>query len=378
MSASSVTKNIEKLNVALGERSYDILVGPGLIADAGPHIANVLGEQPRVVVVTDENVAPHYLGPLMASLKNANVEATAITLPAGEESKSFAMLEELTESLLELKIERTTTLIALGGGVIGDLVGFAAAITLRGIPFIQIPTTLLSQVDSSVGGKTGINSRLGKNLVGAFCQPLLVLGDIETLNTLSRREILAGYAEVVKYGLIANAGFFDWLVENGNAIIDGDVDARIHAIVTSCKAKADIVAKDELEMGVRALLNLGHTFGHALEAETGYSDKLLHGESVAIGSVMAFDVSQRTGLCGVEDFEKVRDYFKSIGLPVGITHIKGPDWTSSRLLEHMSRDKKVKDGKITFVLAHGIGDAFITSDVSSDTVAGMLEDYIAN
>lgn len=377
MNTSSVTKNIEKLNVALGERSYDILVGSGLVTDAGPHIANVL-PQPRVVVVTDENVAPHYLGPLMASLKNANVEATAITLPAGEESKSFAMLEELIESLLELKIERTTTLIALGGGVIGDLVGFAAAITLRGIPFIQVPTTLLSQVDSSVGGKTGINSRLGKNLVGAFCQPLLVLVDIETLNTLSRREILSGYAEVIKYGLIANANFFDWLVNNGKAIIDGDVNARIHAIMTSCQAKAAIVAEDELEHGARALLNLGHTFGHALEAETGYSDKLLHGESVAIGSIMAFDASQRTGLCGLEDFQKVREHFETIGLPVGLADIKGTDWTSSRLLEHMSRDKKVKDGKINFVLAHGIGDAFVTSDISSDAVAGMLEDYIAN
>ncbi len=377
MNTSSVTKNIEKLNVELGERSYDILVGAGLVADAGPYITNVL-PQPRVVVVTDENVAAHYLGPLMASLKKASVEATAITLPAGEESKSFAMLEELTESLLELKIERTTTLIALGGGVIGDLVGFAAAITLRGIPFIQVPTTLLSQVDSSVGGKTGINSRLGKNLVGAFYQPLLVLSDIETLNTLPRREVLAGYAEVVKYGLIANADFFDWLVDNGASIIDGDAGARIHAIVTSCKAKSDIVTKDELEHGARALLNLGHTFGHALEAETGYSDKLLHGESVAIGSIMAFDASQRTGLCGLEDFEKVRAHFEAIGLPVGLANIKGTDWTSSRLLEHMSRDKKVKDGKITFVLAHGIGDAFVTSDISSDAVAGMLEDYIAN
>ena len=375
---TSATSNIEKLNVALGSRSYDILVGAGIIADAGSHIANVLGEQPRVVVVTDENVAPHYLGPIMASLENANVAATAITLPAGEESKSFAMLEELTESLLELKIERTTALVALGGGVIGDLVGFAAAITLRGIPFIQIPTTLLSQVDSSVGGKTGINSRLGKNLVGAFCQPLLVLADIETLDTLPRREILSGYAEVVKYGLISDVGFFDWLVENGPSLIDGDTDARIHAIVTSCKAKAAIVAKDELEMGVRALLNLGHTFGHALEAETGYSDKLLHGESVAIGSVMAFDVSQRTGLCGVEDFKKVRAHFEKVGLPVGLSHIKGPDWTVSRLFEHMSRDKKVKDGNITFIFARGIGDAFITSDISSDVVAGMLEDYIAN
>ncbi|MCK4939551.1 MAG: 3-dehydroquinate synthase [Rhodospirillaceae bacterium] len=377
MNASSATKNIETLNVALGERSYDILVGPGLISDAGLHIANVI-PQPRVVVVTDENVAPHYLGPIMASLKNANIDATAITLPAGEESKSFAMLEELSESLLELKIERTTTLIALGGGVIGDLVGFAAAVTLRGIPFIQVPTTLLSQVDSSVGGKTGINSRLGKNLVGAFYQPLLVLADIETLDTLPRREVLAGYAEVVKYGLISDAGFFDWLVDNGASLIDGDAGARIHAIITSCKAKAKIVAEDELELGVRALLNLGHTFGHALEAETGYSDKLLHGESVAIGSIMAFDASQRTGLCRVEDFEKVRSHFESIGLPVGLAHIKGSDWTASRLLEHMSRDKKVKDGKITFVLVRAIGDAFVTSDISNDAVAGMLEDYIAN
>ncbi|MDH3335738.1 MAG: 3-dehydroquinate synthase, partial [Rhodospirillaceae bacterium] len=296
----------------------------------------------------------------------------------GEESKSFTMLEELIEGLLELKVERTTTLIALGGGVIGDLVGFAAAITLRGVPFIQIPTTLLSQVDSSVGGKTGINSRFGKNLVGAFYQPRLVLGDIATLDTLPRREILSGYAEVVKYGLISDVGFFDWLVENANALIEGNVEARIKAVLTSCKAKADIVAKDERESGVRALLNLGHTFGHALEAETGYSDKLLHGEAVAIGSVMAFDLSQRTGHCSIDDFQKVRDHFESIGLAVGISDIMQPDWTSNRMLEHMSRDKKVKNGKIAFVLAHGIGDAFITSDISNETVIGMIEDYLTN
>lgn len=377
MNTSSSKTNVEKLRVELGNRSYDILIGPGLVANAGPIIKDVL-PQPRVVVVSDENVTPHHLAPLMASLTDASINATSITLPAGEESKSFAMLQELSESLLELKIERTTTLIALGGGVIGDLVGFCAAVTLRGIPFIQIPTTLLSQVDSSVGGKTGINSRFGKNLVGAFYQPLLVLGDIETLNTLTRREILSGYAEIVKYGLIGDAGFFDWLVENGSALIEGDIDARIKAVLTSCRAKAEIVAKDEKEAGVRALLNLGHTFGHALEAQTGYSDKLLHGEAVAIGCIMAFDLSQRTGLCPVDDFNKVRDHFKSIGLPVGIGKIKSPDWTAARLLEHMSRDKKVKDGNISFVLARSIGDAFITSDVSIEAVAGMLEDYIAN
>jgi len=377
LNTASNTNHTEKLRVDLGERSYDILLGAGLVHEAGKHIKPVLASG-RVVVITDENVAPHHLAPLMASLKGADIEATSLTLPAGEESKSFAMLEELIESLLELKVERSTTLIALGGGVIGDLVGFVAAITLRGVPFIQIPTTLLSQVDSSVGGKTGINSRFGKNLVGAFYQPRLVLGDIATLDTLPRREILSGYAEVVKYGLISNAGFFDWLAENGEALIEGNVEARIKAVLTSCKAKADIVAKDERESGVRALLNLGHTFGHALEAETGYSDKLLHGEAVAIGSVMAFDLSQRTGHCSMDDFNKVRTHFESIGLAVGISDIMQPDWTSARLLEHMSRDKKVKDGKIAFVLARGIGDAFITSDISNETVNGMIEDYLTN
>ncbi|MDH5188017.1 MAG: 3-dehydroquinate synthase [Rhodospirillaceae bacterium] len=377
MNTGSNTTNVEKLRVELGERSYDILLGSGLLSHGADYIKPLL-QSPRVVVITDTNVAPHHLAPLMASLKNANIDATSLTLPAGEESKGFAMLQELIESLLELKIERTTTLIALGGGVIGDLVGFAAAITLRGVPFIQIPTTLLSQVDSSVGGKTGINSRFGKNLVGAFYQPRLVLGDIATLDTLPRREILSGYGEVVKYGLISDAGFFDWLVANGRAIIDGNVEARIKAVLTSCKAKAEIVAKDERESGVRALLNLGHTFGHALESETGYSDKLLHGEAVAIGSVMAFDLSQRTGHCSMDDFQKVRNHFKDIGLAVGISEIMQSDWTAKRLLEHMSRDKKVKDGKIAFVLARAIGDAFITSDISNETVNGMIEDYLTN
>lgn len=377
MNTSANPKNIEKLRVELGERSYDIVVGTNLVSDAATYIRPVL-QSPRVVVITDTNVAPHHLGPLLASLKNSNIDATSLTIPAGEESKSFSMLEELIEGLLELKVERNTTLIALGGGVIGDLVGFSAAITLRGIPFIQIPTTLLSQVDSSVGGKTGINSRFGKNLVGSFYQPRLVLADISTLDTLPQREIISGYAEVVKYGLIGDAGFFDWLVVNGPALINGNVEARIKAVLTSCKAKADIVAKDERESGIRALLNLGHTFGHALEAETGYCDKLLHGEAVSIGSIMAFDLSQRTGHSQMADLEKVRAHFLSVGLPVDLTKIAQPSWTAARLLEHMSRDKKVKDGKITFVIARAIGDGFVTSDISSETVSGMLEDYLSN
>lgn len=370
---STPTTQVQR--VELGQRSYNIHVGPGLIAAAGELIKPVMAK-PRAIVITDENVAAHHLSALMASLNGAGIDTASITLEPGEQSKSFAQLEGLVERLLEMKVERTTTLIALGGGVIGDLVGFAAAITLRGIAFVQVPTTLLAQVDSSVGGKTGINTRFGKNLAGAFYQPRLVLADTDTLNTLDARQVRSGYAEVVKYGLIEDAEFFAWLEQNGAKLIDGDVEARIHAVLTSCRAKAKVVAEDELETGRRALLNLGHTFGHALEAETGYSDKLLHGEAVAIGTVMAFDVSQRLGLCPQADLDRVKAHFNSVGLATSISAIRQAGWTAERLLEHMSRDKKVKDAQIIFILARAIGNAFIYEGADIKTVSAMLNNHL--
>ncbi len=367
----------ETLRVELGERSYDIVVGANLIDTAATWIAPVL-VRPRVVIITDENVAPHYLAPLTASLEGAGIKCEAITLPAGEQTKSFAQFQALCESILEKRVERSTTLIALGGGVIGDLVGYTAASVLRGMPFIQVPTTLLSQVDSSVGGKTGINTVHGKNLVGAFYQPKLVLADTAALNTLDKRQLLAGYAEVVKYGLIDDLEFFEWLEVNAQALIDGDMDKRRHAVLTSCAAKARVVAEDEREGGRRALLNLGHTFGHALEAETGYGDTLLHGEAVSIGTAMAFDISTRLGLCPGQDTNRVAAHFSAIDLPSDLAALPTENWTADKLLDHMSRDKKVEDGKLTFILARGIGQSFITRDVHKDDVHSLLDDWLCH
>ena len=367
---------VEQLRLDLGARSYDILVGRGLIAQAGSRIAPLL-KQKRVIIVTDRNVARHHLEGLERSLHASGIVTAAITLEPGEQTKSFAELEDLTSRLFDLKVERHTTLIALGGGVIGDLTGFAAAVTLRGIDFIQIPTTLLAQVDSSVGGKTGINATQGKNLVGSFYQPRLVLTDTATLDTLARRELLAGYAEVVKYGLINDAAFFSWLETNGADLIDGDEAARRHAILVSCRAKAEVVGADEREAGARALLNLGHTFGHALEAECGYSDELLHGEAVAIGMVMAFDLSAQLGLCPLEDAARVQRHLASVGLPTSPGWIDGRDWSAERLIQHMQRDKKVTGGRIGFVLARGIGKAFFPAHVELDEISALLETAIA-
>jgi 3-dehydroquinate synthase len=367
---------IDVVNVDLGSRSYDIKIGGGLVARAGELVAPVL-KQKRAVIVTDAQVARWHLDGLRESLHGAGVATEAIVLPAGESTKSFDELGALCDRLLDLKIERHTTLIALGGGVIGDLAGFAAAILLRGIDFVQIPTTLLAQVDSSVGGKTGINVTQGKNLIGAFYQPRLVLADIEVLDTLPRRELLAGYAEVVKYGLINDPAFFAWCEGHGAGIISGEASARRHAVAVSCTAKAAIVNADERESGARALLNLGHTFGHALEAECGYSDDLLHGEAVAIGMVMAFDLSARLGLCPLEDAARVQRHLASIGLPTSPSWIDGRSFSSTRLIEHMSRDKKVKDGRIGFVLTRGIGQAFAPAYVDLADVAAMLDEAIA-
>jgi 3-dehydroquinate synthase len=366
----------ERLRVELGPRSYDILVGEGLLATAGRWIAEV-ARGPRVFVVTDENVRALHLAALERALDDAGLAYEALVLPAGEQAKDFTHLESLVGRLLALKVERQSLLVALGGGVVGDLVGFAAAILLRGIDFVQIPTTLLAQVDSSVGGKTGINTEHGKNLVGSFHQPRLVLADTGTLSTLPRRELLAGYAEVAKYGLIDDADFFAWLETHATGVLDGDPAARRHAIRTSCAAKAAIVADDEREAGRRALLNLGHTFGHAIEAELGYDGRLLHGEAVAIGLVMAFELSVRLGLCPAADAERVRRHLAAVGLPTGLHAVAGQVWSVAALIDHMCRDKKVQEGKVNFVLTRGIGRAFLSPDVALGDVEALLTSQIA-
>jgi len=367
----------DRLRVELGDRSYDILVGDGLIGRAGPLVAKVL-RQPRVVVVTDRTVADRYLTALKASLDAADIQHEAIVLPPGEETKRFTALQALVERLLTLNVDRSTAVVALGGGVIGDIAGFAASITLRGLDLIQIPTTLLAQVDSSVGGKTGINTAHGKNLVGSFHQPRLVLADIRALDTLPPRELLAGYAEVAKYGFIQDAAFFAWLERNGPQVRDGDAAARRRAVRTSCATKAAVVAADEREAGQRALLNFGHTFGHAIEADVQFGPEVRHGEAVAIGMVMAFDLSVHLGLCPSEDAARARRHLASIGLPTDLRALaRGRAWNTGALVDHMRRDKKVRDGKISFVLARGIGDAFIATDVNIEAVRDLLDRAIA-
>lgn len=366
----------ERLTVALGERSYEILTGPGLIARAGAHIAPLLA-RPRTAIVTDENVAALHLEPLKAALKAAGIEAEAVIVPAGEASKSVASWERVTGALLDLKIARDDLIIALGGGVVGDLAGFAAATLRRGAGFIQIPTSLLAQVDSSVGGKTGINAPHGKNLIGAFHQPRLVLADTDTLKTLPGREFLAGYAETVKYGLLGDAAFFDWLEVNGPAIAAGDDALRARAIRRACEMKAGIVERDETETGERALLNLGHTFGHALEAATGYSDRLLHGEGVSTGTVLAFELSARLGLCSQETPGRVSAHFRDMGMKTTLADIEGELPGADALIALMAQDKKVKDGKIVFILARAIGEAFIAKDIPVEKAQAVIADALA-
>jgi len=366
---------VETIALDLGPRSYNILVGSDLLSSAGAHLGPLL-RKGRVVVVTDANVARHHLPTVQDALAAGGIASDAIVLEPGEQAKEFPRFAELVDRILDTRPERATTLVALGGGVVGDVTGFAAAVVLRGIDFVQMPTTLLAQVDSSVGGKTGINTRHGKNLVGAFHQPRLVLADTGTLDTLPRRELLAGYAETVKYGLLGDEGFFAWLERHGAALIDGDGDARRHAIVESCRAKARIVASDERETGARALLNLGHTFGHALETETGFGDTLLHGEAVAIGMAMAFDLSARLGLCPDSDARRVRRHFAEIGLPDGLGALGRPGLDPKALIAHMRQDKKVRDGRITFILARGIGKAFIADDVDVAEVEALLADAV--
>jgi 3-dehydroquinate synthase len=363
----------EIVRVGLAERSYEIVIGDGLLAEAGRRIAPLLA-RPVTAIVTDQNVARHHLVALQNSLAAAGIAAAPIVLPPGETTKSFKHLAELCDRLLAAGIERRDRIVALGGGVIGDVAGFAAAILRRGVGFIQIPTTLLAQVDSSVGGKTGINSVHGKNLIGAFHQPVAVIADIALLDTLPKRELAAGYAEVAKYGLIGDRPFFEWLEARSGALLAGDRQARIRAIRTSCEAKARIVAADETETGVRALLNLGHTFGHALEAATGYSDRLLHGEGVAIGMIQAFRLSERLKLASAGIADRVAAHLKRAGLPVHSRDIPGRLPPPEELLAIMRQDKKAQAGKLTFILARAIGEAFIARDVAEADVLTFLKE----
>jgi len=356
--------------VELGARGYEVRIGPGLLARAGEAIAPLLA-RPRVAIVTDETVAGLHLPALEAALAGAGIATAALALPPGEATKSWAMLERAVEWLLAERVERRDVVVAFGGGVIGDLAGFAAAVLRRGVRFVQIPTTLLAQVDSSVGGKTGINSARGKNLVGAFHQPSLVLADTAVLGTLTPRDFRAGYGEVAKYGLLGDAGFFAWLERHGPGLA-ADPAALVHAVRRGVEMKAGIVARDETEEGERALLNLGHTFGHALEAATGYDGRrLLHGEGVAIGCALAFDLSARLGLCAQELPSRVAAHLAAVGLPSRLADVPGlPD--DEALIGLMAQDKKVQDGRLRFVLARGIGEAFVADGVPMEAVRATL------
>lgn len=373
---TSDAASFRTVRVDLAGRGYDIAIGPGLIDHVGDFAAPLLAAS-HVIIVSDDTVDPLYGNRLAASFEKKHVRTSRVVVAAGEGSKDFGVFAHLMNELLDRRPDRKTTLVALGGGVVGDLTGFAAAVLLRGVDFIQVPTTLLAQVDSSVGGKTGINTRHGKNLVGAFYQPRLVVADTQVLDTLPRRELLAGYAEVAKYGLIDAPAFWEWCEQNGAAVLAGDTAKRTYAIEQSCLAKARIVAADERETtDLRALLNLGHTFGHALEAETGFGPDLLHGEAVGAGMALAFDLSARLGLCAAPDAARVREHLGAVGLPVRLRNIGGGNrrhWNAARLVDHMRSDKKAEAGRLTFVLARGIGKAFVTRDVKEDDVRALLE-----
>ncbi len=366
----------ETVKVDLPGRAYEVVIGPDLLAEAGARISPLLA-RPRVAVISDQTVAELHLNALRDGLANNGIEMTSLALPPGEATKCWAQLQVCVDWLLDQKVERTDVVIALGGGVIGDLVGFAAAVLRRGVRFVQIPTSLLAQVDSSVGGKTGINAAHGKNLIGAFHQPALVLADTSVLGTLTARDFLAGYGEVVKYGLLGDEAFFDWLEAQGPALAAGDMAARIEAVRRSVQMKADIVMRDETEQGDRALLNLGHTFCHALEAATGYSDRLLHGEGVAVGCALAFELSARMGLCAQEAPSRLRAHLRTMGMKTDLADIEGDLPDAEALLDLMGQDKKVVAGQLRFVLAHAIGDAFVTGDAPRDTALSVLNDALA-
>lgn len=368
--------SLQQVNVHLpgrgNDRSYDILIGAGLLGTCGKRLSPLL-KRPLLAIVTDENVAPKHLATLQNALDEAGISHVSKILPSGENSKSFAGLENLTGWLLDEKIERQDMVVALGGGVIGDLTGFAAATLRRGVRFVQMPTSLLAQVDSSVGGKTAINVPQGKNLVGAFHQPSLVLADLDTLNTLPDRDYRAGYAEVVKYAAICDRPFFDWLTANGAALKNRDPAALARAIAKSCQTKADIVARDEKEENTRALLNLGHTFAHAYEALTGYSDRLLHGEAVALGMAQAARLSVHLGLCPAADAEALANHLAEAGLPIHETDIDGGPFDVDALVAAMAQDKKVSQGVMTFIMLEKIGGAFVTNEISTADLTAFLE-----
>lgn len=361
--------------VNLGARSYEVRIGEGLVARLGEEIAPLLRRK-RVAIVTDETVAGVHLEAVLAALSVAGISATALAVPPGESTKGWPQFTRVVEWLLDQKVERRDVVIALGGGVVGDLVGFACAVLRRGVRFVQVPTTLLSQVDSSVGGKTGINSTHGKNLIGAFHQPSLVLADIGVLDTLAPRDLLAGYGEVVKYGLLGDAAFFDYLEANGPALARFDHTVILKAVTRSVEMKAGIVERDETEEGERALLNLGHTFCHALEKATGYGDRLLHGEGVAIGCALAFELSQRLGLCAQEAPSRVRAHLKTMGMKTDLSDIAGDLPDAEALVALMGQDKKVIDGRLRFILARGIGQAFVAEDVPPAMVVSLLQDAL--
>ena len=363
------------VRVDLPGRAYDIVIGSNLLEEAGERIA-ALAPGAACAIVTDETVAGLHLTVLEDSLKAAGIRTAAILIPPGERSKSMTELDRVVDGILAAKMERGDLVIALGGGVVGDLAGFAASIVRRGMRFVQIPTSLLAQVDSSVGGKTGVNSVHGKNLIGAFHQPSLVLADVDILDTLSKREFAAGYAEVVKYGLISDAPFFNWLEAHHAGVFAGGPD-RVHAIEVSCKAKAEIVMRDEREEGDRALLNLGHTFAHAFERIVAYDGaRLVHGEAVAIGLCNAFRFSQHLGQCSGQDAMRIESHLKKVGLPTHIRDIPGWDADATAILDAMAQDKKVKRGKLTFILARGIGESFIAPDVSAEDVRAYLNEHL--
>lgn len=365
--------HVRRVTVGLGDRAYDILIGNGLLRHAGEEIAARM-KGVRTGIVTDENVARSHLAPLEEALAAAGIATHVITLPPGERTKSFDHLRTVVDGLLAGRLERGDAVVALGGGVIGDLAGFAAGIVRRGMRFVQMPTSLLAQVDSSVGGKTGINTGHGKNLVGVFHQPRLVIADTATLDTLSPREFRAGYAEVVKYGLIDRPDFFGWLEGNWRAVFAGG-EARAEAIAVSCQAKADVVARDEFEQGDRALLNLGHTFGHALEAATGYDGaRLVHGEGVAIGMALAHRFSARLNLASPDDAARVEAHLSEVGLPWRMSDIPGELPDADALLSYIAQDKKVSRGALTFILTRGIGGSFIARDVPSSEVLAFLKE----
>jgi 3-dehydroquinate synthase len=364
------------VRVDLAERGYDIVIGGGLLTEVGTRIA-FIKPKARAAIISDEAVDELYGERCEHALLSAGIESTKVIVRPGESSKCLKTYERVIDAILDSHIERSDLILALGGGVVGDLAGFAAATALRGIDFIQIPTTLLAQVDSAVGGKTGLDTKQGKNLIGAFHQPVLVISDTDLLDTLPVREFRSGYAEIAKYGLINDAPFFAWLEKKLSGVVAGGED-RINAVATSCRSKAAIVGRDERESGDRALLNLGHTFGHAFEAATGYSERLLHGEAISIGMVLAFKLSAKLGLCPQNDVQRVIDHLSAAGLPTILAQVEGGLPETGKLLELMMQDKKVEHGSLVFILARGIGKAFVARDIDINAVRGVLDEARRN